>query len=257
MTDHSVYEEQICALLDGELSAEEEAPLRAHLDGCAQCRAFLAAMEAVYGLAARDLPEAPADLAQNVMARVRAGAEPEDRRARIFRFPYRSLAAAAAAALVLWAGARSFPMFHTGSADSAVSASGSVQEFSAASSQAEAAPQEAAQAETYGAVNGVLFSEAEEEFEEAAAVDAPMPAAANDSAAEQKEPRDAGTPLSITLRDTQILLDSEPVTLDGLAGVLAESDARMTGVELICDGAAEDTEAAVRDLLARLEIPVR
>ena len=256
MTDHSVYEEQICALLDGKLSAEEEASIRAHLDGCAECRAFLAAMEAVCGLAAKDLPEAPADMAQAVMARVRAESGPEDSRARIFRFPYRSLAAAAAAALVLWAGARSIPIFHAGSADSAVSASGAVQEFSAASSQSEAVPEEAAEAETYGAVNGVLFAEAEETADEESSADAPMSAAAFDSAAAAEEPRDAGTPLEVTIRDTEILLDGQPVTLDGMAGILAESDARTTGVELVCDGAAGETEAAVRDLLGRLEIPV-
>ena len=254
MTDHSVYEEQICALLDGELSADEEASLRAHLDGCSECRAFFSAMEAVYGLAAKDLPEAPADLAQTVMAHVRAEARPEDSRTRIFRFPYRPLAAAAAAALVLWAGARSLPIFHAKSADSALSAAGTVHEFSVSSVQAEEAVEQAAETGTYGTVNGALFDEAEEDVEEAPSADAP--AAVFNSAASAEGARDAGNHMTIKLHGSEILLDGKPVTLEDLEAILAEADIRATGVELICDGAAGETETAVIDLLSRLEVPV-
>ncbi|HEX2040182.1 MAG TPA: zf-HC2 domain-containing protein [Acidimicrobiales bacterium] len=45
----------ISALLDGELSAEEEAVVRAHLDECAACREELAAVERVRRLV-RGLP---------------------------------------------------------------------------------------------------------------------------------------------------------------------------------------------------------
>ena len=65
MTDHTVFEERICAMLDGELSDGEAAELRAHLDECPECRAFLDAMKAVYGLSAKELPEAPPELSKN------------------------------------------------------------------------------------------------------------------------------------------------------------------------------------------------
>ena len=99
MTDHTVFEERICAMLDGELSDGEAAELRAHLDECPECRAFLDAMKAVYGLSAKELPEAPPELSKNVMERVRteAGAAADHPRGRVIRFPFRSLAAAAAA----------------------------------------------------------------------------------------------------------------------------------------------------------------
>ena len=74
MTDHTVFEERICAMLDGELSDGEAAELRAHLDECPECRAFLDAMKAVYGLSAKDLPDAPPELSQDGVGRVRADA---------------------------------------------------------------------------------------------------------------------------------------------------------------------------------------
>ena len=255
MTDHSVYEEQICALLDGELSAEEEASLRAHLDGCDECRAFLSAMEAVYGVTAKGLPEAPSGLARNVMDRVRAGAVPAEKKARILRFPYRSLAAAAAAALVLWAGARSLPMFRAKNADSAAPAAGAAQSFSISSSAEQSVLEEAAEAETYGTVNGVPFAEAEA-ADEAAVPAAPMEPAAFDSAAKTEESRDAGTASTVTLRGTEILVEGEPVTFEELTEFLSDPDSRPAGVVLVCDGASGEIEAAVRDLLSQLEIPL-
>ena len=62
-------------------------------------------MEAVAGLTDRDLPAPPPALKENVMAAVRAN-PPEKKKGRILSFPLRSIAAAAALALVLWAGAR-------------------------------------------------------------------------------------------------------------------------------------------------------
>ena len=98
------YEELICASLDGELTAEEERELREHLETCENCRGFLASMEAVSGAAARGLPEPPADLADRVMAAVRA--ENVKTKKKIVPFPRwtRAAALAAAAALVIWAG---------------------------------------------------------------------------------------------------------------------------------------------------------
>ena len=116
--------------------------------------------------------------------------------------------------------------------------------------------EEAAEAETYGAVNGALFAEEDILDEEAPADAAPMESAVFGSAVSAEESRGAGSLMTITFHDSQILLDGEPVTLDDLAGILSESDVRATGIKLVCDGAAGESEAAVRDLLDRLEIPV-
>ena len=105
MADHGYFEELICAELDGELTAEQKAELDAHLRDCGQCRAFRESMAAVEGVSARHLSAPPADLTANVMAAVRAEAN-RKKKGRIIAFPGRSLAIAAAAALVLWAGVR-------------------------------------------------------------------------------------------------------------------------------------------------------
>ncbi len=125
MTDHGYFEELITAGLDGELSEDEARELRAHLESCERCRNFRSAMEAVYGLADRDLPEAPGELKENVMAAVRAAA-PKKKKGRIIAFPLRSVAVAAAAALVLWAGVRVFsPKGSSGSAAAPMTAASS------------------------------------------------------------------------------------------------------------------------------------
>ena len=105
MADHGYFEELICAELDGELTAEQKAELDAHLEECERCRAFREAMSAIEGVSARYLSEPPAELTANVMAAVRAEAS-KKKKGRILAFPGRSLAIAAAAALVLWAGVR-------------------------------------------------------------------------------------------------------------------------------------------------------
>ena len=110
MADHGFFEELICAGLDGELTAEQQAALDAHLAECEQCRAFRDALEAVEGVSTRHLPDPPAELTANVMAAVRAQAK-QKKKGKILAFPGRSLAVAAAAALVLWAGVRATNLF--------------------------------------------------------------------------------------------------------------------------------------------------
>ena len=255
MTDHAKYEEQICALLDGELSEGEEAELRAHLNECEECRAFLAAMQAVYGASARDLPEAPGTLVSDVMAKVRAEAGAK-KRGKVVRFPLKSLAAAAAAALVLWAGARSLPMFRAKSAAPAAESAGMTSAVSADAVSAEPEAKAAGAAVAGETGGAVLFSaESREEAPEAAA--APEEIAENESFMAPQAPapanaRDAGAPAEITIRGTQVLLDGEDVTLDELAAHLEE----MTDVSLVCDGADDGTETAVRELLAERNIQV-
>ena len=263
MTDHAGFEEQICALLDGELSAAEEAALRAHLDECADCRAFLAAMEAVYGLTAKDLPEAPADLTQNVMTRVRAEAGKTKKPGKVLRFPVRPLAAAAAAALVLWAGARALPMFSpkgmsasapaaAGGAETAGSTVTSDSTVAADMAVPEEAPPEAAMNESalFAAENkaAVYGDAAPEEVGETEAAAAPM---APDAGA-----RDVGAAPTITIRGSEILFGERAVTLEELGERLREADAGQTGAELVFDAPDEATAEAVSELLRSMEIPV-
>lgn len=254
MTDHTVFEERICAMLDGELSDGEAAELRAHLDECPECRAFLDAMKAVYGLSAKDLPDAPPELSKNVMERVRAeaGAAADHPRGRVIRFPFRSLAAAAAAALVLWAGARSLPMFRAKSAAPQAAAAGAAQESAVVS--AEEAPDEAAdeaavssEPEAYDAVNGSILLDSED----------PLSAPAAEAAPEEAiRPACREVP-TVTVHGTELLWNGEPLTLSELEDELSGAGDFPDGVALALEEPDPETESAVRALLGALNIPVR
>lgn len=67
------WEEQLSALLDGELDEAERRALEEHLSGCAACREYLADLTAIRE--AMEVVPAPGGLAESVMARVipRAG----------------------------------------------------------------------------------------------------------------------------------------------------------------------------------------
>ena len=71
MKDCAYYQELISRLLDGDLSAREEADLRRHLDGCSACAALYSAFAAVSRGIGSGLEEPPADLRENVMADIR------------------------------------------------------------------------------------------------------------------------------------------------------------------------------------------
>ena len=175
MADHAYFEELIMAAADGEIAPEEEAELRAHLESCEQCRAFMETMEAVSGVSARDLPPAPAGFAEGVMAQIRSAA-PEKKKAKILSLPVRTLSLAAVAALVLWVGFRIAPAFASKSASGATapqsvaSSAGGSYTDSAAAAQPAAVPTE----------------------EEAAAEEAPPPQSAMFGGV--REDKDAGTP---------------------------------------------------------------
>ena len=68
MKNCEYYEELIGAALDGEITAEEDKELRAHLESCEVCRSFYEAMQAISGTddALGDVPE---NFTTNVMAR--------------------------------------------------------------------------------------------------------------------------------------------------------------------------------------------
>ena len=140
------YEELIGAALDGEISAGEREELRAHLDTCESCRSFYEAMKAISGTD-EQLPEAPEHFTENVMARVRQAAAPEEKpvkkKAGIMRLATRYGALAAAAAVAIWAGVHFSGAF---SAKNTESAAPEIAMYSATSEDAavDAAPAESA-----------------------------------------------------------------------------------------------------------------
>ena len=107
MKNCEYYEELIGAALDGEITAEEDKELRAHLESCEACRSFYEAMQAISGTdeAHGDVPE---NVTANVMARVHEAAAPAEKpakkKASIQRLVTRCGALAAAAAVAIWAG---------------------------------------------------------------------------------------------------------------------------------------------------------
>ena len=65
------YQELISRMVDGELTAREEADLADHIESCTACAALFHAFSAISGQIGGDLEEAPLDLRENVMAEIR------------------------------------------------------------------------------------------------------------------------------------------------------------------------------------------
>lgn len=95
MKDCEAMQEQLSALLDGELDGEETRQVRAHLARCPDCRAFYTAMQELSGLLEPEAP--PAALHAGIMARFDQRERVLARQKRLGRLrPLFSLAAAAA-----------------------------------------------------------------------------------------------------------------------------------------------------------------
>lgn len=95
MNDCEYYQELISRMLDEELTAEEHAALKSHLESCTQCRLMHEAFSAVSRLAG-EVEEPPKALHESIMADIRrAGIKEKNRRMRPV------LAAAACLAVVL------------------------------------------------------------------------------------------------------------------------------------------------------------
>ena len=111
------FRELISTYIDGELSAEAEAPLREHLASCPECARFLELLESVSG--GLETVSAPPELRARVMDAV--APKPKRGGHYILRFG----AMAAVFALVIFAGSRMLPSMKSGSSgalDSAMSA---------------------------------------------------------------------------------------------------------------------------------------
>ncbi len=97
MSDCERYEEMISALLDGELSAAEEAEVRAHMASCPDCAAMYEAFAAVgAAVGAQNVPDT---LHDGIMAKVRAAESASRTQHKIIRL--RPILTAAACLIVL------------------------------------------------------------------------------------------------------------------------------------------------------------
>lgn len=112
MKNCEYYEELIGAAIDGEITAEEDKELRAHLESCGTCRSFYEAMQAIAGTD-NALGEPPEEFTANVMALVHKAAAPQEKapakkKTNITRLVTRYGALAAVAAAAIWAGTAFF-----------------------------------------------------------------------------------------------------------------------------------------------------
>ena len=141
MKNCEYYEELIGAALDGEITAEEDKELRAHLESCEACRSFYEAMQAISGTddALGDVPE---NFTANVMASIHETAAPAEKpakkKASIQRLVTRCGALAAAAAVAIWAGVTFSGTFAAKGASSTAREESGIAMYSAEEDSAEA-----------------------------------------------------------------------------------------------------------------------
>ena len=93
------YQELISRMVDGDLSAREEADLARHIETCPDCAALFQAFSALSHRIGEDLEESPFDLRDNVMAEIHR--EEIRRRNRIPTILRSVLSAAACVALIV------------------------------------------------------------------------------------------------------------------------------------------------------------
>ena len=98
MSQCEFYQELISRMVDGDLSAREEADLARHIETCPDCAALFQAFSAISGQIGEDLEDAPFDLRDNVMAEIHR--EEIRRRNRIPTILRSVLSAAACVALI-------------------------------------------------------------------------------------------------------------------------------------------------------------
>jgi anti-sigma factor RsiW len=101
------WREQIGALVLGQLSEDEDAAMRAHLDGCPECRAEAAALAPLGELLALadptrldEQPAPPRDLGRRVARRIESERRERRRRRLRIALPVSAAAAAATAAVI-------------------------------------------------------------------------------------------------------------------------------------------------------------
>ena len=70
MSQCEIYQELISRMVDGDLSAREEADLARHIETCPDCAALFQAFSVLSSQIGEDLEESPFDLRDNVMAEI-------------------------------------------------------------------------------------------------------------------------------------------------------------------------------------------
>ena len=103
MNNCELYQELISRLLDGEVSRSEYAALDSHMKNCAECSAMYAVFASLSDIIGGEDEPLPEDLHENIMAGVRRSAMINHNRRRLSKPVRNALAAAACAALVLFA----------------------------------------------------------------------------------------------------------------------------------------------------------
>lgn len=106
MSDCEKYIAMISAQADSELSPEEEAELRRHLEKCPSCRKVRDAFAAISGALEEELVPAPENLASSVMDKING--KKKARHIRLHTWS-RYVAVAACAALIFFSASRSMP----------------------------------------------------------------------------------------------------------------------------------------------------
>lgn len=208
MKDCEYYQELISRLLDADLTAEEEAALRSHLDSCEECRLVYEAFSGIGGMIVESLEEPPETLHENIMAEIRrAEIKKKNRRLR----PVLTAAACLAVVLIGFFGLKN-TLFAAKQAAPMVMAEAAVSGDMAA---AEAAPAAAAPAEAprpapaaAAGQNNMLF----------AAAAAPVEAVCEEPA-EAEETVDAGCKTEAVEGEYMSVADLE--TMDTLREFLA------------------------------------
>ena len=99
MSDCERYEALISELLDGELSAAEEAEVRAHMAQCAECAAMYEAFSAAGEALRADASDVPATLHDGIMAKISLAEKARKTQNKIIRL--RPILTAAACVIVL------------------------------------------------------------------------------------------------------------------------------------------------------------
>ena len=99
MSQCEIYQELISRMVDGDLSAREEADLARHIETCPDCAALFQAFSVLSSQIGEDLEESPFDLRDNVMAEIQR--EEIRRRNRIPTILRSVLSAAACVALIV------------------------------------------------------------------------------------------------------------------------------------------------------------
>ena len=103
MNNCEMYQELISRLVDGELSRREYAALDAHMENCAECSAMYAVFASLSDIIGSENEPLPETLHDNIMAGVRRSAMLRHNRRRLSKPVRNTLAAAACAALVIFA----------------------------------------------------------------------------------------------------------------------------------------------------------